>query len=166
MADYNIYLHAIGTGGATNDNPTIPWSQKEGGGAFSQTVSQSGGFAGGGNFMRAVAFAQNPDAIVSSSIGRYGRALAVVGAAYACLKLTQTLQDHIIGFAEAENGSQLARIRMEDTRQAFNNLIRPVSAIIQNIKIEKQWQRENYKLQQQRDLLGDSIINSYTNKGV
>ena len=167
MADYNIYLHAIGTGGATSDNPTIPWSQREGGAAFSQTSSQSEGGSGGfGTFMKATAYAQNPDSIVSNAFGKYGKAMAVVGAAYACVKMTQALQDHIIGFVEVENGAQLARIRMEDARQNFNNVIRPINAIVQYNRTEKQWQRENYKQQSQRDLLGDSVINSYTNRGV
>jgi len=167
MPDYNIYIHAIGTGGATNDNPTVPWSQREGGEAFSQTTSQSSGGSGGaGAFMRAAAYAQNPDSIVSNAIGKYGKAMAIVGAAYACVKLAQSLQDHIMGFADVENGTQLARTRMEDARQGFNNVLRPVHAIAQNTRTIKQWQRENYKLREERDLLGDSVINSYTNRGV
>ena len=167
MPDYNIYIHAIGTGGATNDNPTVPWSQKEEGGAFSQTTSQSSGGNGGvGAFMRAATYAQNPDSIISNAIGKYGKAMAIVGAAYACVKLVQSLQDHIMDFADAENGTQLARIKMEDARQGFNNVFNPVHAIAQSNRTIKEWQRENYKAREERDLLGDSVINSYTNRGV
>ena len=76
MPDYNIYVHAIGTGGATNANPTVPWSAKEGnvGGAFSQTQSRSSGTNVGGGFnavmtiTRAANTARNPDSVVSTAI--------------------------------------------------------------------------------------------------
>lgn len=173
MADHNIYIHAIGTGSATNQNPTIPWSQRESGGAFSQTQSQSTGsnFEGQGMnaakaITKAAGYAQNPDSIVSAGVAALVKVLPWVAAAYAVVKVGVSITDNVLDFQALETGDYRDQVNWLNFKQVINNIFHPVSTLVQAHKTNIQWANQNYKAKQQRDLLGDSVINSYTNKGV
>ena len=109
MPDYNIYIHAIGTGSATSQNPTLPWSARDGGGQ-SQTTSQTSGGASGEGFnaartiVRAAAYAQNPDSLISTALSNIAKAFPIVAAAVACVKLGETIIDNCIEFSVIETG--------------------------------------------------------------
>lgn len=172
MADYNIYIRAIGTGTASQYNPTTPWGAREGGAGLSQTVSQTSG-EGNTNVegafntvIRAAGYASNPDSLVSKAVTSLARAFPIIAAAYAVVELGESILNNAIEFSEIETGDYRFGVRYQNAK-AINNLVfHPVSSIVQNHKVQNQWQRENYKLRAQRELLGDSVINSYTNRGV
>lgn len=175
MADYNIYIHAIGTGGATNQSPTTPWSQKsegESGGAFSQTQSQTSGNVGGGGFnavkaiTKAASVAQNPDSVISAAFVAAAKFVPWVAAAYACVRLGVAIADNVLEFQALETGYYGNQIKWQDWKQGVRNIFHPFSSGINALKTQRQWAIENQKLTQQRDLLGDSVINSYTGRGV
>lgn len=175
MADYNIYIHAIGTGGGTNDNPTVPWSQRGqdgSGGAFSQTQSKTSGSVGaaGNNaahaIIRAASYAQNPDSLVSSAITAIGKAFPIAAAAYACVKLGEAIIDNVIEFGVIESGDYRFQTGWNNAKRSIHNVFHPISSSVESAKIQRQWEKENKKLQAQRDLLGDSVINSYTGRGI
>lgn len=172
MPDYNIYIHAIGTGGATNDSPTTPWSQKSEGGAFSQTSSQSSDSlsgAGGNltrNIIRAASYAQNPDSLISTATSAIAKAFPIVAAAVACVKLAETITDNVLDFRVIETGYYKNQVMWQDFKTTVHNVFHPVSGLVQSFKTERQWVRANERNRMERDLLGDSVINSYTNRGV
>ena len=171
MADYNIYVRAIGTGVASNQSPTTPWSQREDGGGASQTASYSGGSSGTGinaafAVTRAAGYAQNPDSIINTGITSIAKALPWVAAAYAVVKLGVSVADNALDFKTIETGSYSSITKWQNFKQSVNNVFHPVSSIVNSYKTNLQWQKENEKLQAQRDLLGDSVINSYTGRGV
>ena len=172
MADYNIYIHAIGTGGATNENPTVPWSARESGGAFSQTQSKSSGDIGGGGInaaqaiIKATSFARNPDSAISSAFSSIAKAFPIVAAAYACVKLGEAIVDNCIDFDVIETGNYRTQTEWQNFKSSIKNVFHPISSSIQSYKQTREWNRENYKAKAQRDLLGDSVINSYTGRGV
>ena len=172
MADYNIYIHAIGTGGATNQNPTVPWSQKDEGGAFSQTTPQSGSGLGvdGVNvafaISRASNFAQNPDAIVGTAVSGIAKIFPWIAVAFAVTKLVDTAYTTALDFTTLETGDYRAQIQWDNFKTVGNDIFKPVSTLLSSLKTRNQWRIENYKQKAQRDLLGDSVINSYTNRGV
>ena len=173
MPDYNVYIHAIGTGGATNVNPTVPWSAREGnvGGAFSQTQSQSSFSVGGGYqatriVTRLANTAQNPDSIVSTAIVALAKVAPWVAAAYACVKLGVAITDTVLDFQALETGYYGNQVGWQNFKQTINNVLHPFSSNINAHKTQRQWAIENQKLKQQRDLLGDSVINSWAGRGV
>lgn len=175
MPDYNIYIHAIGTGGATNANPTVPWSAREGngGGAFSQTQSRSSGANVGGDGFNAVKTitkaantAQNPDSIISTAIVGLAKFAPWVAAAYACVKLSTAITDTVLDFQALETGYYGNQVGWQNFKQTISNVFHPFSSSINAHKTQRQWAIENQKLKQQRDLLGDSVINSWTGRGV
>ena len=173
MADYNIYIHAIGTGGGTSDNPTIPWSQRGengNGGAFSQTESQTGSLQWGNNaaksIIRAASFAQNPDSLISSAITAIGKAFPIAAAAYACVKLGEAIIDNVVQFGTIESGDYTNQTNWNNIKKGVQMMLHPISSAVEISKMQNQWARDNKKLQAQRDLLGDSVINSYTGRGI
>lgn len=174
MPDYNIYIHAIGTGSASGESPTTPWSARESvGGAFSQTQSMSnGGNVGGASFSaarfvaRAANAAQNPDSVVSSAFAKVAQIFPWVLAAYACVKLGETIIDNVIDFQTIDSGDYRNQIQWQDFKKSISNVFSPISSTISHFKTERQWARENQRRVQERDLLGDSVINSYTRRGV
>lgn len=174
MPDYNIYIHAIGNSGGFNQNPTTPWSARDSvGGAFSQTQSNSNsGDIGSAsvNAARIVArvanTAQNPDSVVSSALSVIGRAFPWILAAYACVKLGETIIDNALDFQTIESGDYRNQVQWQDFKKGVSNVLHPISSTINHFKVERQWARENQRRVQERDLLGDSVINSYTRRGV
>lgn len=169
MADYNIYIRAIGGGGGGPGTQTVPWSQRENGGGDAPTTPQSGtpnvgAFAG--TVMRASAFAQNPDSIVSAGFGMMAKALPWVAAAYACVKLGASITDNVIEFNEIEGGDYRVGNQWRDFKQALNNIFHPFSVTFQSFKNLAQWDRQNKRARAEQDLLGGSVINSYTRRGI
>lgn len=172
MADYNIYIHAIGTGSATSNNPTIPWSARGEGSGASQTISMSdGGVEGAGNgvvkaIMKATGYASNPDSIIAQAWSALGRAFPIIAVACAVVQLGDAIATNVIQFGEIENGDYRMGTSYSNLKIGINNVFHPASTVIQSFKTQQQWKYENKKHQAERDLLGDSVINSYTNRGV
>ena len=109
MADYNIYVHAVGTGTTTNYNPTTSWSAKEGGESLSPTSSQTsgGGASGSGAFnaiIRTAGYASNPDSIISKAVTSLARAFPIVAAAFAVVQLGDGVVTTATEFSEIETG--------------------------------------------------------------
>lgn len=170
MADYNIYVHAIGTGTASQYNPTTSWSAREGGESLSPTSSQTSGGASGsaafGTIIRAAGYASNPDSIISRAFSSLAKAFPIVAAAFAVVQLADGIITTATEFAEIETGDYRFGVKYQNFKTGVHIIFNPVSSTIQSFKTQAQWQRENYKLRAQRELLGDSVINSYTNRGV
>lgn len=169
MADYNIYVHAIGTGGSNAYNPTVPWSAREGGEGSSQTVSQSGDVSGGGAaraIIRAAGYAQNPDSAVGSAFSNALKSIPYVAAAFAVVKLGETIIDNAVEFKALESGDFRSQVSWQNLKTNLNVVFHPFSSSWNSFKVRRQWAREDARASQQRDLLGDSVINSYTNRGV
>lgn len=164
MPDYNIYLHAAVTTGSRS-SPTTPWSQKEGGGS-PQTTSENASNGGGISFSRAASFAQNPDSVVSASFGALAKALPWVAAAVAAVKIGSTIADNVFEFNEIESGDYRNGNLYREYKTLISMCFRPVSTVIEHLKLEKQIKRDTERAKLTQDLLGGSIVNSYTRRGV
>ena len=173
MPDYNIYIHAVG-GGASNANPTVPWGAREDGGGASgfPTTSQGGGASSGAGFdaaraiTRAAGYAQNPDSIIGSAVSALAKISPYVLAAYAVVKLTITIIDNATEFNALESGDHRSVNAWQNVKTAVGHVFHPVSSWWISYKTEREWSRENSRLTQQRDLLGDSVINTFRGRGV
>lgn len=169
MADYNIYIHAI-NGGPGQYNPTAPWSQREGNdsGIFSQTQSQTGGGLGSvpGAITKAVALARNPDSVIATASNTALKALPWVAAAVACVDLGIKAYETALEFATLQSGDFARKTFWDNLKQGTSNIFHPVSSSIQSLKTHIEWTIQNQRRAQDRDLLGDSVINQYTGRGV
>lgn len=169
MPDYNIYIHAIGSGNA-NYNPTMPWSARDNAPGSAQTTPQSNGgsMAGAGSnaakaIMMSSAYMQNPDSILSQSFTSISKAFPIAAAAYAVVKLGVAVIDTAIEFNVMESGDYRVVNNWQDTKRFFSTVLHPFSSTIEAYKMEKQWQQQNKRQVLERDLLGNSFA---TNRGV
>lgn len=168
MPDYNIYVRAIGTSNASVDNPTVPWSQRE---TTSPTVpwgQTEGNFTGfnAGRVARTAAIFSNPDSIIGGAISKGMKALPAIAAAYAVIKTIEKVYETCLDFSTLKSGDYGPQIAFENTRKSIGNIFKPVSTSINALRSQTQNQVDNQRRSQNRELLGDSVINSYTNRGI
>ena len=168
--DYNIYIHAIGNGASTNQNPTVPWSQREGNGAFNQTQSQSSDDGLGrdaANIVSKIArAASNPDSVVATAASKFAKILPWVAAAYVVAQVSLKISEEVMDYQAIQSGDYSTQAAWQNWKQGVRNFFQPVSSHWSAHKVRLQWNNENLKRERHRDLLGDSVINSYTNRGV
>lgn len=171
MADYNIYIHAIGTGGATNENPTIPWGQKDVSNPtvpWSESQSSGGGFngLGIGGAARAAALFSNPDSLVGTAISKAMKFVPTIAAAFVVVKTMTKVYETALDFSNIQSGDYGTQINYDNTRQGLHAIFTPVNTLVQIERTKLQNQVDNQRRRGNRELLGDSVINSYTNRGV
>lgn len=169
MPDYNIYIHAIGTGSNGGGfAPTTPWSQREGGDGT--TPTQAWGGFGGSGVAGAIAGASrlisNPDSIVAGATSSVFKSAAYVACAALVVRTVVFIGSKVEDYNALLSGDEVIVRRRQDVLQGINNLFHPFSASINNFKQKVLLQQENDKRVSQRQLLGDSVINSYTGRGV
>jgi len=170
MPDYNIYIHANSSSPASN--PTTPWGQ--GGsndGGQSNTMSASGSFEKEGasvirTITKAAGYAQNPDSLIGTAITKIATVIPWVAAAYAVVKLGETVIDNVLDFSVVETGDYTGQVAWQNFKAATSVVFHPVSSVVQMFKTERKWARQNQRAKMERDLLGDSVINSYMGRGV
>lgn len=157
MADYNIYIH--GDGGGNNDDPTKPFqTRNDGEGKFDPTQVVS----------KASSFVQNPDSIISSTMGAGIRAVAkagVVGAlAVIAVKTVVGITDKVItlynNYASSAGGNYNGIITYNNFKQTIHNVFTPVSTEIQRQQAQLEIRKANAVNEQQRLLTGGTILNA------
>lgn len=171
MADYNIYIHAIGTANSNANNPTVPWSQREGGEGSNPTVPQSGGYGGfnigimGGLMGMGRSAIANPTSLVGASVLPAAQAGAIAFAAFVAVKTAHTIYKNAVDFYGLITGQHRLSFEYEENIKGMS-LLHPISTLIERQKIYITQRHENDKKALERELLGDSVINSYSNRGV
>lgn len=165
MADYNIYIHAP-FGGSGEFSQTKPWKSEEGGGSGLTTP-----FTGESNQAVKSAFGalskfSNPDSLIGMGVSAISKAVPWIACAMIVLSITDKVITTSLDFATVESGDYSVQIGLANFKQNVSNLIRPFSSSLNYFKNEQQIRIQNQRRTMQRELLGDSIINSYTNRGV
>lgn len=160
MADYNIYIHSLG-GEEENSQTspfkpnysrqTTPWDMEKDSsfGFVNKTPEYLTKLGDSGGMVKALGKAA-PWVLV---------AIAVVKTAY---KITKTVND----FESVRTGDFRASNTFRNYEAGKNALFHPFSTAIQTTKTIQLNQLENQRREIQRELLGDSEINYYTNRGV
>lgn len=160
MADHNIYIHAIG-GTGSEQSPTSPWQN----GGAEQTKGEGNGAIP--NFIaRSAMFLSNPDSLVSSAFSK----VATFGIAFASAKIVtsvtlNTLQ-LVADWHSLYSGDFAPATLISDVRESFNNAFRPISTVIENHRRNVTYRMADTRNSMKLQLLGDSVINSYTNRGI
>lgn len=168
MADYNIYIHTIGSTG--NANPTTPWSKS---GNTSPTNpwdnEESEESSGSGSIVKSLAkgisFLNNPDSILGAGISTIAKAIPYVAVAAMVVKTGVKIYEGVSNY-EALMGDYRRKTQYENARNILNNITHPFQSSVTAVKTAFLTQLDNDRRTMQRELLGDSIINSYTNRGV
>lgn len=161
MADYNIYIHSASDESGTSGTPTTAWSKDNEG---SSSKSNTSGWTN--KATQAIGFVQNPDALISKGVGAIAKAVPWVAVAYAAVKLGTKAADTYYNFEVLNTGSYTGQMAWNNVKIAFRAGLTPFSTTMQYIYSSQQMRIENQKRQLNRELLGDSEINSYSNRGV
>lgn len=161
MADYNIYIHTVGTSG-NNSSPTTPFQLR----GTEQTASGSGesidgGFSPSTIVQKGAAFISNPDsaigAVMASTIGKIGIAAFVVNTV---TKITDKALTMYNNYATTASGNYKFSIEYNNYKTALHNALTPFSTEVNRQLNQLQINKENAKNEQERMLLGGTIINA------
>lgn len=158
-------------GGGGSSNPTAPW------GTFSEDKSTDGAFSGGnstsawGGYVASTVasitrVAQNPDGIIGGAITKIASAIPWVAAAIAVVKLTEYIVDEVQSVNIITSGNHTDQLAWSNFKAGMGVVLHPISTAYNSWKQEEKWRVENQRREQQRALLGDSVINSYTRRGI
>lgn len=161
MADHNIYLYAVG-GTGSNQNPTTPWE----GGNGQQTQSSGSGFNGLGAVAQGASFMQSPDSLVGAAISKAVPYLAALVAAKVVVDVGLSVWSKHADWYSMQTGDYEVSIALEDLQANIKNLSSPFSTLIAHNRT-----RVNNIISSERNamnlrLLGDSVLNSYANRGI
>ena len=160
MADYNIYIHSAETGGGIS-NPTTPWNaNKEAGGGNSQTESWAS------NVSKAAGVVGNPDMLVGMSASKFMKAIPAIAAAYVVCKTASAIYETNINIGSIKSGDYTKVVKLNNFKATVNAITHPFSSTLNYLKQRIEWDVENERRTLERELLGDSVINSYSNRGV
>ena len=162
MADYNIYIHSDNANGPSS--PTQPWSSS--GGWFQGMSWDSGSQAKAQTIQAATNVAANPDGLVTYGIAAFAKAIPWIAAAYAVLKLAEQVTSAAISFYGPATGDYKSSVEFSNFETKKGWLLQPFSTLVNHRRTLIEIENENAKRYEQRLLLGDSVINSYSNRGV
>lgn len=152
MADYNIYIRDGSRGSQTK---TTAWEETEG-----KTT------AWGEKATETVNVAMNPDSLISKGFNFAKKAIPAVATAFLVAKAAQMAFETAHQFQVIETGDYRMTVAMGNFKQTINNIFHPFSSTINYNLAKANYRVEDERRAQQRELLGDAIINQYTGRGV
>lgn len=158
MADYNIYIH-FGGYSNTGNSPTQPWRNNSGGGQMQAW----------GNQQEQAQEDDNIDSVkelVSKGNSLLKKTFPKVAAAFVAVKVGEKLVESAVDYSALFTGDYRASHTIDNYKAMMHAMVHPFSTTINIIKTNMLNNIENQKRREYRELLGDSIINSYTNRGV
>lgn len=151
-------------GVSDSDSPTTPWNQKGNNALTSPWAEMETGSSGFTS--KAAGIISNPDSIVSGAVGMAAKGGAWVALAYAIIKTGMKVYDTCLDFSSLETGDYSKKLAWDDGRQAISHVLTPFSSTYNYIRTRKQMEITDNRKTLERELLGDSVINSYSNRGV
>jgi len=156
MADYNIYIHSDQSNGSSSKTSAWNSDMKP----SDETSSWEG------KAQQVIGYAQNPDSLVSKGISTIARAIPAVAVAFAVVKLVDKVITTSNSFISTESGDYRSTTIYSNFKGLLKTTLTPFSTTINYLQGEQALRIENRSREQYRELLGDSIINSYSNYGV
>lgn len=160
MPDYNIYIHSDSQTGTTN--PTMAWKNNSptlpfGGDDFNLDESTVDRLAAQG--------------IQPNELSGYGKfALAKMSPYIAAFMVVAKVIDKVMTTASEYHtmlsGDARFQTGLNDAKSLMQEVLSPGSAAFQMFKLQTTIRLQNAKSEMQRELLGDSVINSYAGRGI
>ena len=154
MPDYNIYIHSADTTNQTS--PTKAWTTD----TDSPTKSWQQVFAKGINY------AQNPDALVSAGVGFLSKAIPAIAIARLVVNLVDKVITTAVDQYAVDTGDHRRSFLWGNFKANVGVIFRPFGTSFNELKAQRRYAIEDDRRRMNRELLGDSVINSYTNRGV
>ena len=156
MADYNIYIHSTTSEGGSQ-SPTQAWTGNEDSPTKGWEPAQIGGF----DLRRTAPFLANE----AMSFLKNSKVAPYVAAAVVAVKLSYDIIKTATPFVTSESGDFTFATQLNNFEASVNAVFHPVNTTINAYRRNLEIARENSRRQMQRELLGDSEINSYSNRG-
>lgn len=164
MPDYNIYIHSDLS--SSGSSPTKPWSKSK----SSSTNPWDSDDNYSSNILKEVSKANgvimNPDSLISTGIGALTKAVPWVALALVLVKSVDNVASFCINYNTLETGDYRDSIAFSNFKANMGWILKPFSTSWNELQAQNKYRVDNYKKDQQRSLLGDSVINTYTNRGV
>ena len=140
-------------GGSSNGtptfNPTTPWGNE----SEQNEVSR-------------MSFKETPNLMADiKGTGSFIKSIPAVAVAYAVIKTAYTITKTAAEFNAIETGDFSATNAFNNYESVKNAIFHPISTTIQTVRQRRMDRVENQRREMQRQLLGDSEINRYTNRG-
>lgn len=156
--DYNIYIHTDEEGNASR---TRAWGSSEGEkiGGESQTNAWVP------KAQKAISAVGNPDSLISRGVGAVAKAVPWVAVAYAVVKVATFAVDTATQFATTATGDYSFQTGWDNFKNIVHVTLTPFTTTINYFKRNQQYKRMNERNAAHLDLLGDSVINTYTDRG-
>ena len=155
MPDYNIYIHIAES--TSQQSPTKPWNAED---RESPTASWQD------RFVQGINVAENPDMLVSKGVSAVSKAVPAVAVAMLIVKFMDKVATTAIEGYTTETGDYRANYAYNNFKASVGVVFRPFGTVINEFKAQRQFAINDEKRRLTRELLGDSIINSTTNRGV
>ena len=158
MPDYNIYIHSAETTSNKPTSPTVAWKKEEQQNtqtsSWGNTAAQIGGFVA------------NPDSLVQMGFSAVMKAIPYVVIAKLVIDTGIKVYETALDFITIRTGNYAESIKWNNIKSFVSGMMRPFSSAINEYKQNAYNSVENDRRIKQLELLGDSVINSYFNRGV
>ena len=163
MPDYNIYIHSAissSSGEATKpwtskSSSLFPWNSED---SVSSNITKT--------MSKASGVMMNPDSLISQGVSMIAKAIPWVAIVLIGAKIVDKVVSTSINYNVLETGNYRDSVSWNNFKANLNWLFKPFSTTWNEIQTQNQYRVNNYRQTLQRQLLGDSVINSYTNRGV
>lgn len=157
MPDYNIYIHsATNLGG--QDNPTKAWSQQN----LQQTEAWNNDYSGYQQTYNSNT--ELPDYLKNRGIDALKKAIPAVAIAIAVYKIANKIVSTIEPFITRESGDYRFQTGYSNFKVGMGMIFNPSGTALNALTYFQENRIFNRGQEQQRLLLGDSFINSYSRK--
>ena len=98
--------------------------------------------------------------------GAIAKAVPWVALVYVVAKTIDKVATTCINYGALETGDYRDSINYNNFKSQFSWLYKPFSNAYNEMQAQNKFRIDDYRKSQQRQLLGDSVINTYTNRGV
>lgn len=156
MADYNIYIHSLG--GEGNKSQTSAWKKENNAQMIPWRQMEEGDIQG------SVALVDNE---TISTLGRYsGKVVGIFAAALAANLAAYKIFKTGVDLYTITNGDFRMSTSIGNYEATKNAIFNPIGRTLSYFSQVLRERNETQRRTMQRELLGDSEINRYTNRGV
>lgn len=164
MPDYNIYIHSAIT--SDSSHPTKPWSSSKS--SATNPWDSDDNFASRfkSGVEKASGVMMNPDGLISQGIGALAKAVPWIAIAIIVSKTISTVVSTAMNYNSLETGDYYSTIEWDNFKANLNWVFKPISTSWNELQARNRYRVDDYRKDRQRALLGDSVINSYTDRGV
>ena len=168
MADYNIYIHSVDQSNG-NGSFTTPWTEEQ---KESSPTNAWKTFTESASKVKKNVL-DNPASLLNKGMNVLAKAVPEIAIAFAIIKgtemavkLADTTISTVLPFYEAETGDYMYGMNYHNIKNGVSMIAHPFSSGINVLRTFQEQRLENQRRAMKRELLGDSIINTYTNRGV